>query len=326
MVNSILKNEIKQKHLNKDGFTIINLLNLSDCYDFLQWKKEKNLTDTNTYSKGSQTYSIQKYQENHNFISDKISEQLNHFFQDYKIIFSRFLLKKCAKDAFIPAHQDRQFTDLDDDKFPSYIIWIPLVDVNLYNGTIGFLKGSHKTYKAPPPPFPDPKAKRFNDETIFNLFPYLNFVKLKAGQAVIFNIKTYHGSLPNFSKHERPAIRIDICHEEAQLFCYFLNKKSDGKLMDKYAVNDSFYTRFPNEKLLEIYNNDETFPEGELVNSQPYFLSKKSIKEYLVDHEILMNEKTEFDTKVSLIVSRRKYVSNFEASFFSIFKSNKNNY
>ena len=115
-----------------------------------------------------------------------------------------------------------------------------MVDVNFKNGIIGFLKGSHLTYKAPTPPCPYPRVKRFNDESIFEMFPYLNFVPLKAGEAVIFNVKTFHGSLPNFSNEERPSIRIDLCYKNTPLFCYFLNKKSNGNLMDKYSVDDTF--------------------------------------------------------------------------------------
>jgi hypothetical protein len=320
MTFNILKNETQQNHLNKDGFTIFNLLNLSECKELLNWKNEKNITDTNTYSKKDQTYSIEKYQENHNYISSKISEKLNQFLKDYKIVFSRFLLKKCAEDAFIPAHQDRQFTDLEDDNCPSYIIWMPLVDVNLNNGTIGFLKGSNLSYHAPPPPFPDPRAKRFNDESIFDMFPYLSFIPLKAGEAVIFNVRTYHGSLPNFSNQERPAIRIDVCNKNAPLFCYFLNNKSDGESMEKYRVDDLFYTRYPNEKLLEIYDNDEPFPDGNFIKSEPYFLLNKTINQYITEHSFLYNEKVEYDSRVSIMVEKRRYVTAFEACIRKMLK------
>jgi hypothetical protein len=315
---TIFKNELNQQQLNKNGFTSFSLLNESECVDLISWKNEKKIVDTNTYSKKNQAYSIETYQENHYYLTHILTEKINNHLKDYKIIFSRFLLKKFGNDAFIPAHQDRQFTNLEDHKFPSYIIWIPLVDVDLKNGTIGFLNGSHLSYKAPPPPYPDPRAKRFNDDSIFEMFPYLDFVPLKAGEAVVFNIKTFHGSLPNFSDQERPAIRIDICHKEAPLFCYFLNKKSGGNTMEKYSVDDLFFTRYPNERLLEIYDNDETFPDGIFIKSEPYFLLNRSIDEYMKEHEFQRNEKVKFDTQIYHIVAKKRYVPAFESFLRSI--------
>jgi hypothetical protein len=146
------------------------------------------------------------------------------------------------------------------------------------------------------------------------MFPYLDFVPLKAGEAVVFNIKTFHGSLPNFSDQERPAIRIDICHKEAPLFCYFLNKKSGWNKIEKYSVDDLFFTSYSNERLLEIYDNDETFPDGIFIKSEHYFLLNTTINQYIADHSFSFNEKVKHNSRVSFIVEKRRYISIFEAN------------
>jgi len=319
----ILIDNAKQEVLNTNGYVSFDFIDDNCCKAILKWIDLKNLTDTNTYSSyKKRLFSLELYLENHNYLANQLSPFLPNFFMNYKIVFSRFLVKKCSNEAFIPAHQDRQFTDLNDERYPSYILWIPLVDVSLKNGTIGFLKGSHLTYKAPPPPFPDPRVKRFSDETIFEMFPYLEFNSFKAGQAVLFDVRTFHGSLPNFSKMERTAIRIDLCHEDAQLVTYYLKKESKGKLMTKFKVDDLFYTRFPNEKLLEIYDNDEPFP-SEILSVENYFLVEKTITEYLQEHnKLLIQNGLILNKKIALIVKKKKYYSNLVyriQTFFSRF-------
>jgi hypothetical protein len=70
-----------------------NLLSESECIDFISWKNEKKIVDTNKYSKKNQEYSIETYQENHNYLTQNLSEKINNCLEDYKIIFSRFLIK-----------------------------------------------------------------------------------------------------------------------------------------------------------------------------------------------------------------------------------------
>jgi hypothetical protein len=69
---TIFKNEINQQQLNKYGFARLNLLSESECDDLISWKNEKKIVDTNNYSKKNQEYSIETYQENHNYLTQNL--------------------------------------------------------------------------------------------------------------------------------------------------------------------------------------------------------------------------------------------------------------
>ena len=80
--------------------------------------------------------------------------------------------------------------------------WIPLCDVDIENGAIGFIPKSHKLYNYKRAfPFPASYTPIVSNE--LELMNYLEILDMKAGEMVFFNNLTVHGSFANYGNTVR---------------------------------------------------------------------------------------------------------------------------
>jgi ectoine hydroxylase-related dioxygenase (phytanoyl-CoA dioxygenase family) len=175
-------------------------------------------------------------------------------FQDHRIFTASFVTKSQDPLGAVPPHQD--WTFVDESRFWSATIWCPLVDVDVDNGALGVIKGSHRLYDhvrpSPSPQYSPP----FKDQ-LLDLFPYLTVLSLKAGQAVVFNNQTLHASPPNRSSRTRLAFGIGITHQEAALRHYYLLPRRDAPLVEGYEVQPEFFFHYNNARLSAMHDRGE---------------------------------------------------------------------
>jgi len=121
---------------------------------------------------------------------------------DVCLLHQQFVTKLSDGDAQhsdIPYHQDAGYGLLD--PIVDCTIWMPLVDTNEHNGGLWVVPGSHRLGLL------DHGAADINPvlrEAAFDAEPV--FVPLEAGCAVAFTGLTLHGSGPNRTAHDRPAM------------------------------------------------------------------------------------------------------------------------
>jgi len=158
---------------------------------------------------------------------------------------------------WIPTHQDWSHCDesLDD----SVMCWIPLCDVDEHNGGLGFINGSHRYFdylRA----FPYMVAKTPVDCHGHRLLGYLNFPSMRAGDAVVFNNRVIHGSLPNTTATTRMAFSFALHPKHEALLAYYLKPGADAKTLLQYQASPEFYLEYPNPRLGELYQRGEVVP------------------------------------------------------------------
>jgi len=195
-----------------------------------------------------------------------LNQNLTNFFTGFRLISGRFLVKDENRQGLVTPHQDWSFTNETEQSF-SATIWIPLKDVGIQNGAIGVIEGSHKLYKGiratPLPIFKVP----FED-CAARIFPYLKILDMKAGQALMMDNRLIHGSPPNLNPQPRIAVGAEIIPAEATLYHYYLHPKFQE--IEQYEIDDTFFYRFSNAKLLDLYRNNSG-PDGyKAVNRLPY--------------------------------------------------------
>ena len=185
-------------------------------------------------------------------------------FKDYRILNQVFIIKKPGPETTFHIHQD--WNVVDERKFPSLNIWIPLVDVNESSGAMWIIKKSHhlNTYiRGAGSIFP-----RYN-QYIKQLSPYMTSYPMKAGEALIFYHSTIHGSPPNLSNQPRIVIAASILPKEAPLHIHYHQVQS--KHVQIYQPGENFM--FEYESLRE--DTIKYPPKGELkglVSLQDYFV------------------------------------------------------
>ena len=189
-------------------------------------------------------------------MQDNLTNILMPFFEplldNYSSYSSSFVNKNPNDKFLILAHQDFSYTR--EPEIPSIMCWIPLVDVDINNGAIGFIPKSHLMYDYnrafPFPAYYTPVVK--NEIELMN---YVKIIDMKAGEMVFFMNNTIHGSFANYTDKVRYAININFVKKGEKIYAYIRNPKTDGATLLKYEVDKYFLVRHNNPTFLEMYKN-----------------------------------------------------------------------
>jgi len=249
---TLFKDAQLQAQFEKDGYTVIDLLDQSQVNDL---KTFYHGLDHRPSSPNAFQVSLDN--ENPDFVravferlSLTVAESVDRHFQNHKIFTASFVTKSSDCLGVVPPHQD--WTFVDESEFWSATVWCPLVDVNEQNGALGVIKGSHRFYDhvrpSPSPQFAPP----FKDQLAL-IFPYLTIVKRKAGQAIIFDNRTIHASSPNTSAEVRVAFGIGITQRDAGLRHYYMLPGQDRPLIEGFDVDPAFFYTYNNARLSAMY-------------------------------------------------------------------------
>jgi ectoine hydroxylase-related dioxygenase (phytanoyl-CoA dioxygenase family) len=165
--------------------------------------------------------------------------RLETLLDGYRICFANFLNKEPQREdvGAVPLHQDPTFVD--ETRYRTVGLWVPLVDTAPENGGMMAVPGSHRYNKGPRAvgaPFP----YRALEAT---LRPLLRPVPLRAGSAMIFFQSLIHASPPNRGLSARPVAGALMAPRDAQLYCYYC-RSAPPRRVEVYEVDDLFYTRY----------------------------------------------------------------------------------
>lgn len=237
-----------QAEFEKSGYVVIDLLDQAQVDELTGFYNGLKNASTPAYG-----FQVSLDNESPDFVRS-VSERLvktvrgsvDRLFQHHKIFTASFVTKAKNPLGVVPPHQD--WTFVDESQFWSATIWCPLVDVNMDNGALGLIKGSHRLYDhvrpSPSPQYTPP----FKDQ-LFSIFPYLNIVELRAGQAVVFDNRTLHASPPNITDQTRVAFGIGITQEGADIRHYYMLPGQQKPLMEGYEVQQEFFYNYNNARL-----------------------------------------------------------------------------
>jgi hypothetical protein len=177
-------------------------------------------------------------------------------------------------NAFVlTAHQDASCCD--ETRHDSVACWIPLCDVGRENAAVGFIDGSHR-YFHHLRHFPyhtrgrrAPDSQRAVLETpvhrhSLKITPYLKLLEMKAGEAVIFNTRTIHGSFSNYSNEPRVSLNFFLRPVNDRFLCYYLKPNGLADRLLEYEVPPDFYVDNNNMTMTELYR------QGRLIEGYEY--------------------------------------------------------
>lgn len=258
-------NENLQANFEKDGFVKISLLNNAEIDQLKKlfidhFGADVKNSDYGMYITLEEDDVSLKKQLIEN-ISAIAFPRVQNYFINCKPHLGSFLVKAPGKYSYTYPHQD--WTFVDSPQYCSVTIWIALVDTNKDNGTLGFIKGSHLFFDGlVGSPSPDFKTLTQGHEDIF--YEYLEFISLKAGEAIAFDNRTIHGAAPNTTKENRAAVAIGVTPEECQLYHYYLvpnSVQNEQRKIAKLKVDETFFHRHSVKNLKQLYAKN-LMPEG----------------------------------------------------------------
>jgi hypothetical protein len=186
-------------------------------------------------------------------VSAMLLPRVQEHFLDCKSHLGSFLVKASGINSYTYPHQDWTFVDTPD--YCSVTVWVALVDTDRNNGALGFVRGSHRLFNRPLGS-PSPYFPTFTQGHEDLLYEYLEFVPLKAGEAVVFDNRTIHGAPPNLSGVNRIAVAIGITPAEARLYHYYLlpsDNGQSGRRVAKFRVDEQFFHRYSVASLKQLF-------------------------------------------------------------------------
>lgn len=251
-MKDLFRNAQKQAEFERDGYTVIDLIDQAQVNELKAFYNglEHSTTSAHGFQVSLDNASLDFVRGVSERLVSSVNANLDKHFKDYRIFTASFVTKAYDPLGVVPPHQD--WTFVDETRFCSATIWCPLVDVNVDNGALGVIKGSHRFYDhvrpSPSPQFAPP----FKDQ-LFVIFPYLTVIELKAGQAIVFDNRTIHASPPNTSPETRVAFGIGITQQDGQIRHYYMLPGQQKPLVEGYEVGPEFFYSYNNARLAAMH-------------------------------------------------------------------------
>ena len=288
----LFKDPAVQASFEKEGYVKLPLLNEDEVTLLLDYYKSLALKDEAGFGFHISIDALDKSLIPK--ILDKIYEvalpKLSAHFENARPFVGSFVIKEKNPLGVVPVHQDWSFVD-HEEEYCSVTCWSPLVDVNLDNGALGVMRGSHNFLgghrPSPSPQVPSPIA-----EHMFTIFPYLQLVEMKAGEVMIFDNRTFHGSPPNASESARIAFGIGFTQKDSQLKHYYLKPNGQKDTVYKYKVDEQFFLKYNNPGLSKMFDKGELIEGYEIEAELPYALPKFTAEELV---ELIKESGNEFN-------------------------------
>jgi hypothetical protein len=230
-MRQILKDTDQNSLLEKQGFTVLPFLNETEIHELLETFRAISKNELTEFYASSH----QKDLNFRKFTNDKIvnafRRAIEAFFVDVEILGGSFIAKKAKYNEQLQPHQD--WNIVDESKFRSFNIWIPLIGTTQENGAIMVMPGSHlwlKNFRHSSIPC----AYSAMHQVLFDNMLTLN---IKAGEALIYDHALIHASHPNTSENIRIACAAGIKPKEAEMLIYWNN---NGQI-EEYNCDSTYF-------------------------------------------------------------------------------------
>lgn len=248
----LFKDADSQKKFEKDGFVKVPLLNESEVTQLRDYYHSLQHDHIGAY--GFHISLENKSQDYVNGVFEKLFAtfvpKLNALLNEYKTFTASYVIKEAGLQNIVPPHQDWSFVD--ERNFCSATVWVPLMDVNKNNGALGVIRGSHRLLNYPRSS-PSPQAKSILSDHAFTLFPFVEIVDMKAGEALIFDNRLVHASPPNTTGISRIAAGIGITQKDAVLRHYYQVPGPDERI-EVYEVDQAFFPKYNNGVMSALFD------------------------------------------------------------------------
>jgi ectoine hydroxylase-related dioxygenase (phytanoyl-CoA dioxygenase family) len=279
-MQALFKNPDHQDFFQKNGYIKFDVLQnneIEELKNFLFNSGIKKETDYGFYV-GMDHENKALVKEMMQKVESIAMPKIAPYLVDYKLITASYVIKDPNPKGVVPPHQDWTFVE-DETQHCSVTCWISLVDTNMENGCMGVIKGSNNYFNSvrpsPSPQVPSPLAKH-----MFSLFPYFDLIPMKAGEALIFDNRTFHASPPNITNFPRLAVGLSFTQATAELRHYYLKPGTKNRLL-KYKIDTDFFTKYDNGSLSKMYDEGKLIEDYEMMEEIPFVwedLSKAEMK------------------------------------------------
>jgi hypothetical protein len=116
---------------------------------------------------------------------------------------------------------------------------------------------------------------------MFTIFPYLQLIEMKAGEALFFDNRTFHASPPNTTEQTRLAVGLGFTQKDARLVHYYLKPNGKQDTLIRYDVDEEFFKKHDNLSLSKLHRAGGVIEDYSAVGEEPYEFPKYDTDELL---------------------------------------------
>ncbi|MCX6199880.1 MAG: phytanoyl-CoA dioxygenase family protein, partial [Bacteroidetes bacterium] len=145
----------------------------------------------------------------HESIGEIMKPVYDSLFSDYKVVLNSFIVKVSGPESEFCLHQDS--TSIDETKYSSLSVWIPLQDTNMSNGCMCVVPYSHRMFS----PYRGISFEQPFESIEGTVRKYLYPIELKKGDIFLFDNRIVHNSVINTSGENRVVVMSGIYPKEA---------------------------------------------------------------------------------------------------------------
>lgn len=228
---SILKDEAHNRALAENGYAVFPFLKPEAVEQLASYYLEFQKEEPSHFYSSTHSADMNFRRTTSDFIRAVLSPLVAEVLVDYKLLGGAYVVKPAHGKGILQPHQDWNLVD--EGKSRSYNLWIPLVDVDVNNGAVFVLSGSHsklKTYRGPgiPSAFKDVEQ---------HIWQKLEPLAMKAGEALFYDHALLHGSPANTSDRVRIGIVCGVILKDSAMQIHALE---NGKI-ETFQCDESFF-------------------------------------------------------------------------------------
>ena len=220
----------------KKGYVVLDLMSPNTCDEArLAFEKMHKSQKIDKFFTTTNSLDASFRQLCNDYISSLLEPLVRKVVDNYKPLYSNFMIKPPVVDSICDLHQD--WTFVDESRFRSINVWVALQDTDISNGCIHVIAGSQNIMF----PVRGRNISRVFENAITSMTEHLMTpVPLKKGQCVIFDSAIFHYSPVNTSMDTRIAMSIMLYPADAPLFHYVYSKQNPQQVK-KYPVDPEFF-------------------------------------------------------------------------------------
>lgn len=229
-----------QKEFHENGYVIVSFISPEQIEQLFDVYKSCYPDGVQGFFTTTFANNVEHRENVNRSIREICMEQIENLFENYKILFSSFIVKAPGEDSRLIMHQD--MTLVDEKQYTGINIWCPMVDLTETNGAIEVLPKSHRFYET----YRGSSIPDIYDDVKDEVISLMQPCYLKAGEAIIFDQSIIHNSPPNLSDIERPTINTFVAHKDARIKICYWDKESFGNNIEIFEQEDDFLEKFEN--------------------------------------------------------------------------------
>jgi hypothetical protein len=211
----ILSDNQLDKALLQQGYVVVPFLDADAVRELKGFFLENHPQGVNGFYATAHSPDTAFRQRMNDRIMEAFKGPIVRYFTGCRPLGGSFVVKSRENTSRLHPHQD--WNIVDEDKYRSFNIWVPLVNLTEQNGAIRVMPHSHRWVRNfRGPNIPDAFAGVQED-----IWKKMTALHMKAGEALIYDHRLFHASDPNTTDELRVAAVFGIIPEEAQMLYYF---------------------------------------------------------------------------------------------------------